>query len=398
MMKQWKQIRAVYIYCENGEAKPELFHFKASIVLTSADQLVEKIKIDQRRRQRYEDPISFNCINRNKFRSSTNRSSHSFMIFELLIDVVLRTERTNEMDELIRLCKIEYNGNKVEECRINKFQQTYTAETSIHWFTKDSFVYRLLNKALRLQSIELLLAFRFVIKDIYEQLAKLEQDQNISNIKVYRGQILLLADLGQMTANIGGLISFHSFISTSSDRDQATAFVLSEPTNASLVNVLFEIECTQCSSLSLTPKPYVCVSKLSEISSENEVLISLGSYFRISGIDYDSGIKVDIIKLVSLSGAESTCRSSKEVHQSKSDIFHDLQSAYEEHRKHYQDILKSLSNDESKGLIYILAGNTARAQEEYHLSLEHLQKALDIYCSIDPRNQQLIIRRGSPYS
>ena len=276
MMKHEEKIRTIYIYYEDEKSKSELSAFQKNIVLISTDELVEKIKIDQRRRQRYEDPISFNCMTGNRFNDDGSSSMYSFMTIELLLDVILRTEQPNEMYELIRLCKIEYHNNEVEKRRIDLFQQTYTAETSIRWFTKDSFVYRLLNKALRLQNIEILLVFRFFIKDLHEQLAKLEKDRNISNMKVFRGQILPSTDLERMKRSIGKLISFHSFISASLIQDLAINFIVSEPPHPHLVNVLFEIECDQCSSLSLTPKPYADVSELSEIPTEEEVLFSLG--------------------------------------------------------------------------------------------------------------------------
>lgn len=135
-----------------------------------------------------------------------------------------------------------------------------------------------------------------------------------------------------------------------------------------------KLDVINCSSLSLTPKPYADVSELSEIPTEEEVLFSLGSYFRIIGIDYDTTYNVDIIKLVSFSDTQTFCRSS---YQSK--IFHDLQTTYQEYKRVYENTITHLSNDELNGLIHIIAGNAAREQRKYDLSLDHLEKALGIY-------------------
>ena len=43
-------------------------------------------------------------------------------------------------------------------------KKTYSSETAIWWYTRDSFIYRILNKALRTQNIQILISFRFLIK------------------------------------------------------------------------------------------------------------------------------------------------------------------------------------------------------------------------------------------
>jgi hypothetical protein len=50
---------------------------------------------------------------------------------------------------------------------------------------RQSFLYRLLNKALRVQNIDLLYLFRFFIRDLGEQL---EKNKCTSSIRVYRAQ------------------------------------------------------------------------------------------------------------------------------------------------------------------------------------------------------------------
>ena len=207
--------------------------------MTPIHELAGELKKDQRTRERYE-----NCISISSYEpySYTTKPNYSFMMFQLLTELILSNKQTNDMDELVRLCKDEYKGNKVEERRIDEFKRTYTPETSIEWYTKDCFVYRILNKALRFQDIDVLVAFRFFIRDVYQQLTKLQQDQKIDVMEVYRGQMLPAADLERLKSAIGQIISFHSFLSTSYNRDQAMAFVISLPENDRFLNVLFEIE------------------------------------------------------------------------------------------------------------------------------------------------------------
>ncbi len=74
-------------------------------------------------------------------------------------------------------------------CRLlYEFENQYSANKALWWYTRESFLYKMLNKALRVQNIEVLFLFRFVIVDIYQQL---KENQCQSSVRVYRGQVLL---------------------------------------------------------------------------------------------------------------------------------------------------------------------------------------------------------------
>ncbi|CAF3871277.1 unnamed protein product, partial [Rotaria sp. Silwood1] len=317
-------------------------------------------------------PCSF--FNEQQSTSSAATPNCSFMMFELLTDVTLLTTETSSMDEIVTLCKAEYKGNTIEEGRIAEFQQTYTPETSITWYTRDCFVYRILNKALRVQNIEVLLAFRFLIKDIYEQLKKLQQNQHTNLVTVYRGQILPIVDLQRMHQNNGEIISIHSFLSTSYDRWQAMGFVLSSPQDHNLANVLFEIECDQCSSSLPISKPFAHINEVSFFPSENEVLFTLGSHFRIRSIDYDQERRLHIIKLTFVSETQEIKnfiqRNTLQLpsHLALGNLLHQLKE-YEKHETYYKSLLTNLPENESKAMVYIVAGNGAREQKKFDLAL-----------------------------
>ncbi|CAF1357327.1 unnamed protein product [Adineta steineri] len=334
--------------------------------------------------------MSYSFLGDTQSESDTTAPNYGFMLLKLLMDVILKAGSTNDMDELIKLCKAEYRGNKVEERRIDEFQHTYTAETSIRWYTRDCFVYRVLNKALRLQNIDVLLAFRFLIKDINEQLRNLQQHQNISGTTLYRGQVLKAADLEKIQLNDDGMISFHSFLSTSYNRVQAMGYILTSPSDDSFVNVLFEIECGQHSSSSTASKSFADIRASSSFPLEDEVLFTLGSYFRVNGGHYDQEHNIHIVKLTFVSDTQITEDFQTETLGIPKHLALDLLHQQKVYEKHYEDILNQLSHNESIGMIYIIAGNGAREQKKFDLSLKYLQKALTIYQSINPKNHALI--------
>ncbi|CAF1498297.1 unnamed protein product [Adineta steineri] len=396
-MDQWPQINTIYVYCMSDQLEATRSEFKhhTKITITSIDELVPKVLHDQRIRERRENFLFFDNSEERQANGGTTMPSYSFLMFELFLDVTLLAYRAGDKDELINLCKIEYNGNEIERHRIDEFQQTYTPETAITWYTKDCFVYRILNKALRMQNINVLLACRFLIRDIHEQLVKLQQEQNINTITVYRGQIIPVADLERMKRNEGELISFHSFLSTSYYPRQAIGFAISKPDDDNFINVLFEIECDQSLSSLSTSKPFANVQALSCIDGKNEVLFTIGSHFRLDRIRYDQEHDLHIIKLTYISVIPTMeDYINKEIYDMSARFhlpnFFRYREVDEQHQDVYKNLLNRLSDQQSKAMIYIVAGNGAREQQKFDLALEYLQKALDIHSSISPRNDKLI--------
>jgi hypothetical protein len=70
-----------------------------------------------------------------------------------------------------------YHHNPAIIKQIDEFQREYKPDDAVHWYTRDSFVYRMINKALRTQNIIIIFKFRSLISDIYYQLKKLQDEQ-----------------------------------------------------------------------------------------------------------------------------------------------------------------------------------------------------------------------------
>jgi hypothetical protein len=58
------------------------------------------------------------------------------------------------------------------------------------WYTRDSFLYRVVNMALRSKNIVIIWKFRFIIQDIYQQLEALHEKQRKES-KGKAGNILM---------------------------------------------------------------------------------------------------------------------------------------------------------------------------------------------------------------
>ncbi|CAF1154359.1 unnamed protein product [Rotaria sp. Silwood1] len=196
-----------------------------------------------------------------------------------------------DKEELIKLLKNEYKDNDAELKLINEFNHKYQSVKAIWWYTRESCVYRLLNKALRIQNVDILFLFRNVIRDIFEQLRAHQCQEHIT---VYRGQVISKEELNQLRESMGNIISMNSFLSTTLNRRVAVEFLQESISSSSVsddvVPILFEIEADPCvldDTSQDNRRPFAKVAGLSAYEDESEVLFMLGSIFCLNEIYYE---------------------------------------------------------------------------------------------------------------
>ncbi|UJR18119.1 hypothetical protein I4U23_005019 [Adineta vaga] len=199
---------------------------------------------------------------------------------ENLIIVWLDDCHQNQINDLM---EISHDLTDMINNIIDEFQQNYTSDTAIRWYTRDCFLYRLLNKALRYQDFDMLFQFRYIIKGLYEQLEHLYSQQLtiLKPIKtVYRGQLMNKNELKNLQQSLGGLVSMNSFLSTTIDKIAALIFILGA-VEGETVPVLFEININSDNSLST---PYANIQNASYIQDEEEILFSMDCVFEINSV------------------------------------------------------------------------------------------------------------------
>jgi len=211
---------------------------------------------------------------------STMEMNGEFLQTQLLIDCLDRM-KANDTDKgkLALLCKQIYEKFPSQQAKIDEFENTYSSDKAIQWYTRDSFLYGLLNKALQVQHTNLLLLFRFFIRDIEKQL---RDHQCPSSVTLYRGQWISKDELKLFENSTNKLISITSFFSTSLDSRIAELYTDSNATDDNLQGILFEIHADPSHNQS---KPFANITSISSFPDEQEVLIMLGSIFRIDAVD-----------------------------------------------------------------------------------------------------------------
>ena len=186
---------------------------------------------------------------------------------------------------------------------IDHFAETYQSKHAINWYTKDSFLHRVINKVLREGNLEFYTSLRFFISDLSEQLYQLKCDQQRNGIQtkentiLYRGLRQSVAQLEALRSFVGQVILTKSFMSTSTDKHIALFYAApSHPQSPQSQSLLIEI------SVDMTAPDIIAadISRFSEFPDEKEVLFDIGMKFRVDSLAYDSLRPIWCCRLVAM--------------------------------------------------------------------------------------------------
>jgi hypothetical protein len=194
-------------------------------------------------------------------------------------------------------CRSYYSDNNRMMEEINKFQEEYDKCNLIYEYTRDHFLYRIINHALRTQNMETIKKFAPFINDFSSQLVKNNKEYFTSNDypirAVYRGQYLSLDELNFLHSvwkSNNPTITLTTFGSTSLDPQVAMDFSGFSPDN--LIPCLFEIVLTDAYNEKrkeiYVVHPYNLFGNIScdsAMQDEQEILFSPGLHFRIRSIE-----------------------------------------------------------------------------------------------------------------
>jgi hypothetical protein len=104
-----------------------------------------------------------------------SKENKQFIAFQLLLDMILRLDQSEyAKKELLQFCRLKYQDDSIELKKIDDFEENYRSEDAAKWYTKDSFLYRLLNESLRIETIDSIVKMRYFIHDLHNQLAQLQ--------------------------------------------------------------------------------------------------------------------------------------------------------------------------------------------------------------------------------
>ncbi|CAF1240591.1 unnamed protein product [Adineta steineri] len=390
----YRSLVSIFIFCSNHQRyKPLMKEYNKIIgIFTDQHDLLESIK-EKMNLVEKQTLTSSLFDQKQKSLKDLSQESALFLLHQMLIYVLKQMSQDKlSKQQMLDMCRDYYKKNKKELKKIEEFQNTYTREKAIEWYTRDCFLYKLLNKALRTEDIELLFTFRFFIIDLC---SAIEQEnhllKNKGTLTLYRGTQISKEELEKIKENVGKTISTNGFLSTSRNINVSLVFVPINSQSNDLTSVLFEIKKVQ---LNVTDEGAEKVEEYLSLSKQQmEEYTPLIYFSRLLWKELgqiDRAEKYFNMLLKSLPHGHpdiaTIYNSIGIVHERRNELnlaLKNFRIAYEMRRKqlpsNYPHIASSLNNI---GLIY-------KSKGDFNTALDYFQLALRIFEYLHPGNNLL---------
>ncbi|CAF2097341.1 unnamed protein product [Rotaria magnacalcarata] len=195
---------------------------------------------------------------------NVNQLPPNYMYSVIFKDIVL--EINDDDAKSIKALEIYCKKQNIPDAEINELKSKYHQKSPIWWYTREIFLYGMLDCGLHLQ-----------LKQLHQQ-----QSANFKkSFTVYRGQGMTKEDFQNLLDSKGGLLSFSNFLSTSMEQKVGMEFVeRTMKKNKDIVGVIFIMTIDQ-SKLSTSNTPFAMIDEHSAIPSEKEILFAMHTVFRV---------------------------------------------------------------------------------------------------------------------
>lgn len=331
-------------------------------------------------------PMSFVTVGEANSIQNLDHLEPSFMYTQIFKEILLEINYDRQsVEQFTSYCR---KGNHGSPVNIQRFESEYRSDLAIWWYTFPSFIFSLLNQGLRTMEAETMIKMGFFISDLHRQIEGLYRQQiegyNKMPFTVYRGQGLLKEDFEKLRITIGGLMAFNSFLSTTKNREVSLGYAQCAAGNIDMVSVLFQISIDP----SVSSAPFACVEEVSYYRTEEEILFSMHTIFRVGGIkkmDNNTSIYEVELKLTSDNDQE-LCVLTNRIRQEAmgptqwARLGHLLLRIGQFHKAEelYRVLLEQASYESEKAHYFHQLGYIKRNQGDYRKAIWYYEKALEI--------------------
>ncbi|CAF1337668.1 unnamed protein product [Adineta steineri] len=372
------QVDTIFIFCNNQEWHKQWAKEWPKIkgVFTDITSICEALKQAAQQCEQNATSISFVASNK-----KLDQLDPTFIYTQILKEILLTINfEEKHFKEFITYCREVYEDDEHELKNVNQLQTT------------------MLNQALRLMDVDIVIRLGFFINDLHRDIQRLHSEQfdghqSDQTFTVYRGQDLSKEDFTEMTKSKGGLLSFNNFLSTSKNRDVSLNFAQQTTTNPDLIGILFVMSINPTCSTT----PFASITGVSYFHTEDEVLFSMHTIFRIGDIKpIDGNNHLYKVNLILTSDNDQDLRTlTDRIRQETfpdSTGWHRLglllfkMGQFNKAQEVYEVLLHQTTDESGKSPIYDQLGSIKRDQGEYQEALIYYEKSLAIDQKTLPSN------------
>jgi tetratricopeptide (TPR) repeat protein len=387
------QVDSVFIFCGNKQRHEQWTKNWSKIkgVFTDISLICEALEQAAHQCEQDAIPISFIDTTNDMANKNLNQLDCSFMYTQIMKEILLNIKfDENHIEQFVQHCREAFADNKEQLIKVKELEQTYHQKSPVWWYTCESFLYPMLNRALRLIDADVIIKMGFFIGDLHRQIEQLHNNQfyehhTNENLTVFRGQGLSKTDFEQMSKTKGGLMSFNNFLSTSTARETSLKFSRRALLNPDMVGLLFVMMIDPSKSTT----PFASVNGISYFSKEDEILFSMHTVFRIHNVkQMDENQGLFQVDLTLTSDSDEDLRVLAE--RIRQEIDSDCKEWYrlgklllklgqfDKAQQIYEVLLDQATNDIEKALSYHRLGWVKMEKGEYKEALPYCKKALKI--------------------
>jgi hypothetical protein len=212
-----------------------------------------------------------------------NGDARIFIFYQLLIEILLRLPKTPEVrEQFFSFCMEKTNDNLAQQKIFQKRMENYKPDQAILWYTDTSFLHKLLNRTCRLGNIIDMFKLAFFMVDLNAQLKIVHHkyfDSYTEQVHVYRGRPMSTVEFSKLQNSIGDLVVTKSFLSTTTKRDVACFYSGVGTQKPDFVPAILHMIINKQRN---ETKSFARVRYDSQVSEDDEVLISIGTIFRVT--------------------------------------------------------------------------------------------------------------------
>ncbi|CAF3140434.1 unnamed protein product [Rotaria sp. Silwood2] len=289
LVHKYVRLDSIYVFCGEPERHKWTKEWKKiKLVSNQIETICQLIVSDAAQCEQDLTPTSI-LSSSDSLNQDLQQINSSFMYSQLIKDILFEmTYDEQSIDELANFSRKSYPRNSAQLKIIDEFQKDYRKHTPIWWYTRECFTYRMLNRSLRTFDITIISMMGFFMKDVHQQIKEIhsKMSRRMGPFVVYRGQGMLNDEFTGIRNNIGGLLAFNSFLSTSEDLKIATKFAQQSAGRAGKTAILFEIEVDP----TLISISFASLNNLSYCNEkEKEILFSMHTVFQIVQVKENTG-------------------------------------------------------------------------------------------------------------
>ncbi len=201
----------------------------------------------------------------------TTTTDISFTYCQLLKETMLcHDEESDLKKDLLEFCRLHYANNPDEMKNINDFEKEFIPQKTIWWYTRNCFIRKILNRALRTQEIDLLFKMRYIMQCLHTELKSIAMSKITT---VYTILEIPLDDAMNLQKNINELLLFGTYLPAMFQQPQS----LNLNDNSKQISITFSINLG--SGCGATVK-HLCAADLNI-----DVLINIDTIFRIHSVE-----------------------------------------------------------------------------------------------------------------